>query len=121
MTRSVPEWIGKTDNTPVPRRVRLRVFNGADGGHCRGCSRKIMAGWKWQCDHIVSLIDGGENRERNLQLLCDWCHKAKTKEDVARKSVTARKRMKHLGIRKKRRTIPGRKFDGTPIASRIVQ
>jgi hypothetical protein len=36
------------------------------------------------------------------------------------KSMVYRKRKKHLGLRGRRRTIAGRKFDGTPIPSRIV-
>lgn len=117
MSRELPEWIGKTDNTMIPRRVRLRVFIVADG-RCENCRRRLHAGDKWQVDHRVALVNGGGNRETNLQVLCESCHKPKTVFDVAQKSKTYHKRAKHLGIRQARRTIPGRKFDGTPIPAR---
>jgi 5-methylcytosine-specific restriction protein A len=31
MPRSVAEWIGKTDNTPVPPRVKMRIFERHNG------------------------------------------------------------------------------------------
>lgn len=117
MSRDVPEWIGKDDNEAIPRRVRLRVFILADG-QCANCSRKLHAGDKWQIDHRVALVNGGGNRESNLQVLCEWCHKPKTVFDVGEKSKTFRKRAAHLGIKRAGMTIPGRRFDGTPIPSR---
>lgn len=104
MSRSVPEWIGKSDNTPVPPRVRDRVLdrtrdeNGV--AHCQLCSRVIVTGALWICDHIRAIINGGENRERNLHAICNWCDKnIKTPADVALKAKIARTRQKHHGIR----------------------
>lgn len=101
MSRSVAEWIGKTDDTPVPDRVRVRVFT-AKGGRCHRCSRKIgiSAGEKWTCEHLIALINGGENRERNLDVTCRWCLPEKNAEDVAEKSLIYRRRKKHIGIKK---------------------
>ena len=31
MARSVPEWVGKSDDTRVPPRVRIRVYDAYDG------------------------------------------------------------------------------------------
>jgi 5-methylcytosine-specific restriction protein A len=116
--RSVPEWIGRTPDSAIPPRVRMRVFDRVYG-FCQGpCGRFLGDGKASHADHVVALINGGENRESNLQLLCDWCHKDKTARDVAEKSETYEKRKRHLGIKKRGRTIPGRKFDGTPIPSR---
>ena len=112
MARSVPEWRGKTDDTPVPPRVRLRVLDRA-AHRCDKCLRLIIAGMKWHCDHKVALVNEGENRESNLQVLCALCHLHKTAEDVAEKSRVVRKRLKHLGIRKaKGRPLPGTKASG---------
>lgn len=109
MPRSVEEWIGTTPDTPVPPRVKVRVFE-RTYGICAGCTRLIFAGDKWECDHKIPLIAGGENRESNLQVLCDWCHRDKTKLDVANKATTYRKRAKHLGVPlKKKRALPGGK------------
>lgn len=112
MTRAVPEWIGKTDNTAIPQRVRDRIYDAA-GGCCQGCTRQIFKGERWQIDHRVALVnaDGG-NRENNLQLLCDWCHKHKTARDVAEKSRTYRKRLKDRGVKKPRTITRWRKMNG---------
>ena len=96
MARSVPEWIGKTHDTPIPPRVRLRVFE-RDGGVCHLSGRKIRAGEEWDCDHITALINGGEHRESNLAPALRDKHREKTAEDVAEKSKVYRMRAKHLG------------------------
>lgn len=97
MSRMVPEWIGATDDTPVPPRVRLRVFERYEG-RCYLTGRKIRPGDAWQCDHIIAIINGGANREGNLAPLLTDRHREKTAEDLAIKSKTARTRAKHLGI-----------------------
>lgn len=108
--RTVPEWIGATPDTPVPPRVRVRVFN-AYGGVCYLSKRKIRAGEKWEAEHIIALGNGGENRERNLAPALVEPHKIKTAKDKAIKAKTDRMRKKHLGIYPKgKRAIPSRKF-----------
>jgi hypothetical protein len=47
-------------------------------------------------------------------------HAKKTKADVAEKSKVYRIRARHLGIGKRKRTIPGRRFNGEAIPSRWV-
>lgn len=98
--RSVPEWIGATPDTAVPDRVRVRVFEAKDG-RCHSCGRKIGAGERWTCEHVVALINGGENREKNLDVTCDWCLPAKNAADVAVKSKSYRVKKRRLGIRKR--------------------
>jgi 5-methylcytosine-specific restriction enzyme A len=100
VSRSTKEWIGKTDDTPIPDRVKLRVFLRHNGKCQCGCGRKIISGQAWQCDHRIALINGGSHRENNLVPLLLECHKNKTKADVAEKSVTYHKRKAHLGIAK---------------------
>src|SRR5690349_13438235 len=102
MSRSVPEWIGKTDDEPVPPRVRLRVLLRHDricAGTCGG--RVIRPGKPWTCDHRIALINGGENRESNLQPLCDLCNPQKTAADVAEKSRVYERGLAHAGIKRK--------------------
>jgi 5-methylcytosine-specific restriction protein A len=117
MSRSVPEWIGKTDDSAIPVRVKLRVHAKAEG-LCAKCGVEAATG---QYDHIIPLIIGGENRESNLQFLCTPCHKAKTKLDVKLKAKVARVRSRHLGLRKPSR-FPGsrdskfkKKIDGSVV------
>ena len=99
MARSVPEWIGKSDDAKVPPRVRLRIFE-REGGICHLSKRKVQPGEKWELDHIVALINGGEHRESNLAPALVQPHREKTRQDVAAKAKSVRVRSKHLGIRK---------------------
>lgn len=116
-TRAVPEWIGDTPDTTVPPRVRQRVWLRCNG-KCQICTRKIMAGETWINDHIRAIINGGENRESNLQVICTWCdRKVKTPADVKEKSKVARVRAAHLGIKEKKpwSTKWKKKMDGTTV------
>lgn len=97
--RSVPEWFGATPDTPVPPRVRLRTFDRKDG-RCGICGRKIAAGEAWTCEHVVALVNGGENRELNLGVTCSWCLPKKNAADVAEKAKVDSVRKKHLGLAK---------------------
>lgn len=103
MARSTEEWIGKSDDTPIPARVRVRVFD-THKGVCHLSGRKIAAGEAWDCDHVVALINGGENRESNLAPALRDKHREKTAEDVALKSKVYRQRAKHLGLWPKSKT-----------------
>jgi len=98
MSRSVPEWIGKTDDSPIPDRVKIRVYDRAEGKCAKCCQPPILGLSALQYDHAIPIILGGENRESNVQLLCIPCHKAKTKLDVKLKAKVARVRKRHLGI-----------------------
>jgi 5-methylcytosine-specific restriction protein A len=111
MSRATEEWVGKTDDAKIPARVRLRVFE-THWGKCHISGRRIMAGEAWECDHVIALINGGENRECNLAPALKEFHKAKTKADVAEKSRVSRKRQKHLGIKRPRQIRSWRKFNG---------
>lgn len=119
--RKTEEWVASHPDQKIPPRVRLRVFD-AHGGKCAISGRKIQSFEKWECDHRVALINGGEHRESNLQPVLVAAHRAKTRADVAEKSTVARKRAKHLGLHKPKSTIPGsrgskwkRRLDGTVV------
>ncbi|MCD1619172.1 HNH endonuclease [Salipiger manganoxidans] len=111
MTRSVPLWVGRTDDTPAPARVRARIIARQDGICACGCGVKLgMAGEGIDIDHTLALVLGGVNDEANLRALRRPCHGSKTKSDVAQKSIEARKRNKHLGIKAKTKNpLPGSK------------
>jgi hypothetical protein len=104
MPRSVKEWAGKNDDTPVPARVRLRVFERCLG-RCHKCLRPIGPAEKWTCEHLTAIINGGVNAEPNLRLTCCNCLPAKNAADVAEKAKVARSRKKHLGITKSKRPL----------------
>lgn len=110
--RSLPEWIGKTPDDMPPPRVRARIFQ-AYGGRCHRTGRLIRAGDAWDLDHVIALINGGENRESNLApILAGKVHKEKTAEDVKIKSKTARMRARHLGLKKPRTITRWKRFGG---------
>ena len=111
MPRSLEEWVGATPDTPIPPRVRARVFE-RHGGVCHISGRKIRAGDAWECDHVIALVNGGENRESNLAPALTDKHREKTAEDVEIKSKVARQRAKHLGTWPKSKSrIRSRGFD----------
>lgn len=103
--RSLPEWVGRTPDTPPPPRVVARLFL-AQRGNCAECGRRIgVGGEPFDADHTVALINGGTNVESNLRLVCRVpCHRAKSAADVAERAETARKRNKHrIGAKKRSR------------------
>lgn len=109
MSRSVSLWQGATDDTKVPTRVRLRVFE-AHGGRCWISGRKIMPGDVWELDHKVPLCNGGRHAEDNLAPALKQPHREKTAEDVKVKAKIARVKAKHLGIYPKGQQIRSRGF-----------
>jgi 5-methylcytosine-specific restriction enzyme A len=97
--RAVKEWRGKTPDTKVPPRVRLRIWE-RENGMCHLSGRKILAGEPWDLDHKIALANGGEHRESNLFPAIRDKHKEKTKADVAGKSKVAEIAKKHIGASK---------------------
>jgi 5-methylcytosine-specific restriction endonuclease McrA len=112
MARSVPEWVGATDDTAIPQRVRLRVWERCEG-RCGECGRKIGPSDSWIIEHLLAIINGGQNRENNLGVTCGWCKPDKDRKDVAVKVKSARVRAKHAGVKKTSgRPMPGTKASG---------
>jgi len=102
MPRAVEEWVATDAAERAPPRVRVRVFD-AKGGRCHRCRRKLRPGDHWTLEHVKALINGGANRENNLDITCDWCLPEKNAEDVAEKSRVYSIRSKHVGAVEKRR------------------
>ena len=98
MSRATKEWIGRNPDSKIPPRVRLRVFE-THNGVCYLSGRKIAAGDKWDCDHVIALVNGGLNRERNLAPVLRDKHREKTAADVAEKAKVARKAKANLGLK----------------------
>lgn len=112
MSRAVAEWIGKTDDSKVPPHVRARIFK-KEGGRCHLSGRVIRAGEPWDLDHIIALVNGGENRESNLAPALKDKHREKTAADVAEKAEVARKFAMNYGIREPSR-LKGQGFRKAP-------
>lgn len=113
-TANLKEWIGKTDDSAIPPKVRLRVFQRTNG-KCAKCTRQLLPG-HWACDHIIALVNGGKHAESNLQALCvSPCHSQKTAADVAEKSAVYHKAAKNIGISfRKGPKMQSRGFDRRP-------
>lgn len=114
MARSTPVWVGRSDDAKIPDRVKLRIFLKYDG-RCQcseWCNRSIRSGERWQLDHKIALVNGGTHSEGNLQPLLVEHHKNKTRDDVAIKAKTYRKRKANYGIKKSRNPMPGSRASG---------
>jgi 5-methylcytosine-specific restriction endonuclease McrA len=123
MTRSVDEWVAKTDDAAIPPRVKDRIFARC-GGRCQDCRRELDAINKPEFDHIVSLINGGRHAEFNLQTLCKPCHAAKTRVDVAEKSRVYERRASNLGFTPRKSRLQSRgfaKFEAQRTATRPIR
>lgn len=59
---------------------------------------------------MIALVNGGTHSEANMQVACDWCHKGKTRQDVAAKAKSASIRMHHAGIKRDKPKILSRGF-----------
>lgn len=123
MARSVPEWIGKSDDAKVPPRVRARIFD-REGGICHLTGAKIdPVRDAWDLDHKIPLILGGEHCESNLFPALREAHRKKTAMEVKVKSKIARVRKTHLGIKPEKKTNGfskrfSRKFNGDVVDTR---
>jgi 5-methylcytosine-specific restriction protein A len=112
MVRSTKEWIGRTDDSVPPPYIRLRIFRTHDG-ICHVSGVKIRSGDPWECDHIVALCNGGQNRESNMAPVRVGPHREKTGADVALRVINDRVMKKSLGIKTtKGRPMPGSKASG---------
>lgn len=108
--RAVPEWIGATPDTPIPKRVRLRILI-RYGGRCYKTQHKFRPGDRIEFDHIRALCNGGENRESNIApILGGKVHDEKSAADVDERVKTDRTKAKHLGLW----PAPSRKMQSRP-------
>ena len=97
MSRSVAEWIGKTDDSKIPASVRLRIFRNA-GGVCHITGVVIKSGQQWDAEHVVPLSMGGSHRESNLRPALKAAHKEKTSQEAEVRAKADAVAKKHLGI-----------------------
>lgn len=103
MGRKVDEWIGRTADSKIPDRVKLRIWD-RESGRCYLSGQKIRPGDKYEFEHVIAVAlwtgEGHANRESNIRLALKDPHKVKTAEDRAQQAKSDAVRKKHLGIRK---------------------
>lgn len=106
MPRSVPEWIGKTDNHMPPAKARQRILERANF-KCHICGGDIDKPG-WHADHVPPLKDGGENRESKIKPAHEKCHRRLTAEQAIERAPIERMKMKHSGAIRPKRSIASR-------------
>jgi hypothetical protein len=116
--RAVPEWVGKTADTAIPDRVKLRVA-------LRASNKDVLTGEKlrkgWHCDHIIGLRDwvpvpgaSHGNRESNLQPLNADVNLHKEARERKVRAKISRIQSKAIGIEN-----PKAAFQSRPFVSRL--
>lgn len=113
MPREVKEWIAAHPDQKVPPRVRLRVLE-RYGRKCYLTGQPIVPGARWELEHVVALILGGEHRERNLAPALVAAHKRKTKVEQAIKAKIADVAKRAYGITGAKQKIASRGFPKRP-------
>lgn len=123
MARKVPEWIGRTDDTPIPDHVKLRIFEREDG-RCYLTGKKLSVG-EYDFEHVIALAlwagEGHGNRESNIRLAYRPAHREKTAADRAQQAKSDRIRKKYLGITRSKQSIPNRPFGGYASNARDIR
>jgi 5-methylcytosine-specific restriction protein A len=89
-------------------------------GRCECCGLPTD-GKPIEFDHDKEDTFGGEPTLENCRVICIPCHRSKTAERARVIAKSNRLRDRRMGVRKSRRTIPGRKFNGDPIPSKVVR
>jgi 5-methylcytosine-specific restriction protein A len=81
--------IKKDDNRVRGRKLqgeRKRLFS--EQPLCVKCKEQGRITVATERDHIIALVNGGEDTPENTQPLCTECHKAKTRKDLGFKPRT---------------------------------
>jgi CRISPR/Cas system Type II protein with McrA/HNH and RuvC-like nuclease domain len=85
--RAVKPWVGRRPESMPGQIVLLRLYSKQDGKCACGCGMVMnLERDEIDVDHVVPLIDGGENVESNLQLLLREHHRTKTKAEATARS-----------------------------------
>ena len=62
------------------QQTRVRLW--AASPHCKRCRKHTKYPDGFELDHKLPVHKGGDSSDKNLQILCIECHKAKTAEDM---------------------------------------
>ncbi|MFJ6322313.1 MULTISPECIES: HNH endonuclease [unclassified Rhizobium] len=120
MTRSVPEWIGRTDDSMPTDACKRRILD-RQNWRCAITGVEFRDGVKAEFDHIRPLWLDGENREDNLQAITEAAHKAKTQTEATVRAKVNRNQIKRI-LGKKKSSLSNPKYkklmDGTVVDRR---
>ena len=96
--------------------TKLAAFQ-RSGGHCEKCGAKLYPA-QFEYHHDLECTYGGAAGAENCLVLCKTCHRLITRQRTADIAKSNRVRDRHLGIKRPKRSIPGRRFNGEPIRHR---
>ena len=65
---------------------RLRVW--AKDPHCTDCRALVQHPDGYELDHVVALVNGGDDTDENCAVRCHGCHERKTLKDLGHREVT---------------------------------
>lgn len=102
MSRAIPEWQGRTDDSAIPEKVALRVFEAYDR-KCFLCGNLIRPGDGLDIHHKTPLIDGGRHAESNLVPVHRKCHRLQTAQEAHDRTEHRDTVKSHYGIKRKSR------------------
>lgn len=106
--RSVPAWVGKTDDSMPPDSCKRRILDRQDEC-CAITGVAFRDGVKAVYDHIVPLWLGGANRESNLQAITTEAHAKKTRAEATVRAKVNRIRIKRT-LGKKKSSLSNNRF-----------
>lgn len=98
--RAIPEWQGRSPDTPCPDHVQIRILL-RQSRKCAITGRIIRPGDKTHADHIKPLKAGGLNHESNIQIILVDPHKEKTALEARENAKVERIQRKHYGLKPK--------------------
>ena len=115
--RNRPEWIGKTKDSPIPPRVKMRIIE-RQNNKCALTGRLFTPADTIEFDHKVDIWLHGEHRENNLRAVLKEAHARKTRAQAPIKAKVMRTCKKHLGINRRHKWPYAhlkKKLDGTVV------
>lgn len=105
MARETDEWIGKTDDDAIPRRVQLRIWQKQAWGNPNGYAvcyltgKPIAPGDDFQLDHVIPLIlKAAGHRESNLKFCLTYAHRKKSAQEMAVRAESDARIASHHGL-----------------------
>lgn len=108
MSRSVPEWFGKSPDSMPPASVKRRILDRQDN-RCAITGLEFTPQDPPEFDHIVAIWLKGKNCESNLQAIRASVHKRKTKTEATVRAKVNRIRSKHYSLSQSKNPLPGGK------------
>lgn len=90
---------------------RVALFLRHDG-ICHICGSRIIAGERWEVDHVLPLAQGGDDDDTNTRPAHVKCHRVKTAKDASDTAKAKRREARHIGAHRSIRPMAGSRASG---------